>query len=194
MGDTSWTVGNDFWKQIRPIRPNRCITQPLQRLHTLFCARLLDRRDRRKIRDAWSGKVGSDLALPSPRAFFAWAFTISARYQRPLGWCYTERFPATIFSATQRCWNSVILAGKRDSLRHSTTSFSENVVVSYPSGEGSTSFKKDNNATLSTWSFPGCLFFWESAKKLSVKSDSQSFLSSNQRSLQSRSLEQRSGK
>ena len=93
-----------------------------------------------------------------------------------------------------RAWNSVILAGKRDSLRHSTTSFSENVVVSYPSGEGSTSFKKDNNATLSTWSFPGCLFFWESAKKLSVKSDSQSFLSSNQRSLQSRSLEQRSGK
>ena len=58
-----------------------------------------------------------------------------------------------------RAWNSVILAGKRDSLRHSTTSFSENVVVSYPSGEGSTSFKKDNNATLSTWSFPGCLFF-----------------------------------
>ena len=103
MGDTSLTVGNDFWKQIRPIRPNRCITQPLQRLHTLSCARLLDRRDRRKIRDARSGKVGSDLALPSPRAFFAWAFTISARYQRPLRWCYTERFPATILSATQRC-------------------------------------------------------------------------------------------
>ena len=32
--------------------------------------------------------------------------------------------------------------------------------------------------------------FWESAKKVSVKSDSQSFLSSNQRSVQSWSLEQ----
>ena len=28
-----------------------------------------------------------------------------------------------------RAWTSVILAGKRDSRRHSTTSFSENVVV-----------------------------------------------------------------
>ena len=37
-----------------------------------------------------------------------------------------EIFPILL---SARGWTSVILAGKRDSSRHSTTSFSENVVV-----------------------------------------------------------------
>ena len=41
-----------------------------------------------------------------------------------------EIFP--ILSVTH-AWASVILAGKRDSRRHSTTSFSENVVVAWTS-------------------------------------------------------------
>ena len=54
-------------------------------------------------------------------------------------------------------WTSVILVGKRDSLRHSATSFSENVVVtetSYQMLEGLTPW----------WIFPGCLFFLEYAE------------------------------
>ena len=72
-----------------------------------------------------------------------------------------------IFSivSSARLWGSVILAGKRGSRRHSTTSFSESVVVagtSYQisvsnvrsfsilqSGEGSTSFNNDNSANFS---------------------------------------------
>ena len=62
--------------------------------------------------------------------------------------------------SSARAWPSVILAGKRDSRRHSSMSFSENVVVSETSyqmlevlslwpGEGLTSFNKDNSANLS---------------------------------------------
>ena len=42
-----------------------------------------------------------------------------------------DDFEYEIFSmlSIARAWTSVILAGKRDSRRHSTTSFSENVVV-----------------------------------------------------------------
>ena len=54
-----------------------------------------------------------------------------------------------------RARTSVILAGKRDSRRHSTTSFSENVLVAETvvisfiilrKGEGLTSFHEDNSA------------------------------------------------
>ena len=62
--------------------------------------------------------------------------------------------------SSARAWPSVILAGKRDSRRHSSMSFSENVVVSETSyqmlevlslwpGEGLTSFNKNNSANLS---------------------------------------------
>ena len=60
-------------------------------------------------------------------------------------------------------WTSVILGGKRDSRRHSTTSFNENVVVAGTrsqmlevlafcnSGEVLTSFNNDNSANFSGW-------------------------------------------
>ena len=68
-----------------------------------------------------------------------------------------------IFSivSNARLWGSVILAGKRGSRRHSTTSFSESVVEAgttyqllrsfsiLQSGEGSTSFNNDNSANFS---------------------------------------------
>ena len=41
-----------------------------------------------------------------------------------------EIFPILIVT---HAWASVILAGKRDSRRHSTTTFSENVVVAWKS-------------------------------------------------------------
>ena len=74
--------------------------------------------------------------------------------------------------SSARAWPSVILARKHDSRRHSSMSFSENVVVSETSyqmlevlslwlREGLTSFNKDKGA------FLGCLpSFWEYARKL----------------------------
>ena len=57
--------------------------------------------------------------------------------------------------SSARAWTSVILAAKRDSRRHSTTSFTENVVVTktsyqmleakfyyFPSGKGLNSLNK----------------------------------------------------
>ena len=86
-----------------------------------------------------------------------------------------------------QAWTSVILAGKRDSLRHSTTSFSEEVVVagtSYQmlesfsilvSGEGLTSCSINNPANFfgekSTVKLSWVSFFvWEHEQKLEVKS------------------------
>ena len=67
-------------------------------------------------------------------------------------------------------YTSVILAGKRDSRRHSTTRFSENVAdkwrsfIILRSGEDLTSFNKDNCSDVSSkkrWNeaFRECLFF-----------------------------------
>ena len=51
--------------------------------------------------------------------------------QRALDSAWTSTTTSTILSvlSSVRAWNSVILAGKRDSRRRSTKSFSENVVV-----------------------------------------------------------------
>ena len=45
--------------------------------------------------------------------------------------CDKDDYEDEIFSilSSAQAWTSVILAGKRDSRRHSTTGFSENVVV-----------------------------------------------------------------
>ena len=42
---------------------------------------------------------------------------------------YDDEYEILSVLSSVRAWNSVILAGKRDSRRRSTTSFSENVVV-----------------------------------------------------------------
>ena len=42
---------------------------------------------------------------------------------------YDDEYEILSMLRSFRAWNSVILAGKRDSRRRSTTSFSENVVV-----------------------------------------------------------------
>ena len=62
------------------------------------------------------------------------------------------------FRSTACTWTSVILAGKRVSRRHSTTSFSENFVVTETSfqfaislrpGQGLSSFNKNNRVNYS---------------------------------------------
>ena len=95
-------------------------------------------------------------------------------------------------------WNSVILEGKRDSNRHSTTGLSEKSVVvetSYQisvrgfiilrSGEGLTSSNKDNSAILGkkyyNETFPVFFFFKVREKTLNQISSSYLFLSSNQK-------------
>ena len=89
-----------------------------------------------------------------------------------------------------RAWISVILAGKRDSRRHSTTSFGENVVVAETSfiilrlEEGVTSFHKDNSSNFSgeskvKYSFPGNLFFENTRKTFQSNLELESFWSSN---------------
>ena len=61
-------------------------------------------------------------------------------------------------------WTSVILAGKRDSCRHSTTGFGGNKLAILLSGEGLTPFSINNRTNFFMWKkvnwrFLGCLFF-----------------------------------
>ena len=75
---------------------------------------------------------------------------------------------SSLIPSSARAWTSVILAGKPDSRRHSTTGFSElsNVrsFIILRSRVGLTSFNTDNSAIFSNekkvqWSFPGYPFF-----------------------------------
>ena len=102
-------------------------------------------------------------------------------YQRPSGTTHYENKICSILSSAHT-WASFILAGKCDSQRHSTTGFSENVVVAkisnvrsfnhFPIKLGLTSFNNNNRASLVKkvwWSFPGCLiFFLERPRPLKI--------------------------
>ena len=103
-----------------------------------------------------------------------------------------------IFSiaSSARAWGSDILAGKHGSRRHSTTSFSQRVVVAggglsnvrsfsiLQSGEGSTSFNNDNSSNFScekkyNEEFRGVYFLTIREKTLNQTSYSSSFSSAN---------------
>ena len=88
------------------------------------------------------------------------------------------------YQSSARASTTVISAGKRDGRRHSTTSFSENVVVAKTSyrnvrsyhlrsGEGLTSFNKNNRANFSgeksEMKLSGVSIFLAYAKKLKIK-------------------------
>lgn len=86
MGDTSLRLETIFEGKLGHIAASRnhyedCRNYPVTGSQIVGTSQ---KQGQGKIGHAGSGKMSGDLSLPSPRAFFASAFSISAHCQRPL--------------------------------------------------------------------------------------------------------------